>query len=91
MTADHAVAADALVLHAEITATVNHEAVELFEGVGVEQQIETLARGQLTGVVLALDASLAAAFAGFPLAALELRETIFVCHLAFHLERGPLH
>ena len=85
------IAADALVLHVEILATVNHEAVELFESVGVEQQIDALARGQLAGVVLTLDASLAAALARFVLAALELFEPVVVCHLAFHLERGPLH
>src|SRR5207302_6813244 len=60
VTRDHAVAGDALVLHAEVGAAVRHHAVELDERARVHQQVDALARGELAGVVLLLDALLAA-------------------------------
>ena len=58
---DDAVAEDLLLLHAEVGAAVRDEAVELDEAAGVEQEVDALARGQLAGLVLLLDAGLAAA------------------------------
>ena len=56
-----AVARDGLVFHAEVTAAVGHELVELFERSGIEEQIDALARGELSCLVLTLEAILAAA------------------------------
>ena len=57
---DDAVAEDLLLLHAEVGAAVGDELVELDEAAGVEQGGDALARGQLAGLVLLVDARLAA-------------------------------
>ena len=57
MAGDHAVAGDVLLVHAEIDAAMLDEHVPFFEGVGIEQQLEALARGQLAFGVLRLDAA----------------------------------
>ena len=58
---DHAVAEYLLLLHPEVGAAVRHELVDLDEAAGVEEQLDALARRQLAGGVLALDAGGAAA------------------------------
>jgi hypothetical protein len=54
MAGDDAVAGDNLILHAEIAAAVGDESVDLFERIPVEEELDALARGQLTRVALAL-------------------------------------
>ena len=71
---DHAVAGDALGLHAELGRAVLDEHVGLLEGALVEQDVDPLARGQLALGVLAGDAGLAAALAGAGAAGFELFE-----------------
>ena len=58
---DHPVARDELRLHAEVAAAVGHELVDLAERPGVEEEVDSLARGQLARVVLAPLPGLAAA------------------------------
>ena len=65
--ADDAVAGHDLLGHAEVAAAVRDELVDLFEGAGVEQQVDALARRQLAGVALAAETVLAAAQLGAPL------------------------
>jgi hypothetical protein len=73
---DHAVAEDLLLLHAEVGAAVGHEAVELDEAVPVEQRRDALARGELAGFVLLVDAGLAAAEDGLPLELFQAGEGV---------------
>ncbi len=73
---DHAVAGNALLLHAEVVAAVLDEHVELLEGVLVEQQVEALAGGELALGVLGGDAPLAAAGPGLRPPLLELLEDV---------------
>ena len=61
VTGDDAVAGDDLLGHAEVAAAVRDQLVELFEGAGIEQQIDALARRELAGGVLPFEAFLAAA------------------------------
>jgi hypothetical protein len=67
-----AVARDDLVGHPEITAAMGDELVDLFEGAWVEQQVDALARGQLAGRTLALEALFASSKLGSRLELLEL-------------------
>src|SRR5262249_54975140 len=60
MTGDHAVAGDALLAHAEVVGAVLDEHVPLLEGVGIEQQVDALARRQFALGVLRLDPAHAA-------------------------------
>ena len=69
---DHAVAGHDLLLHAEVAAAVGDERVELFEGAGVEEQRDALARGQLARVALALQPLFAAAQRGPALKVVEM-------------------
>ena len=57
---DDAVAEDLLLLHAEVGAAMRDEPVELDEAALVEQRLDALARGELAGLVLLVDAGLAA-------------------------------
>ena len=68
---DDAIARDELIGHPEVEASVCDEFVDLFEGAGVEQQVDALARGQLACRALAPQALFPAAQLG---AALELLE-----------------
>ena len=61
---DDAVARHLLLGHAEIVAAVLDEHVPFLEGTGVEQHLDTLARGQLAFRMLRLDAARPAAGAG---------------------------
>jgi hypothetical protein len=56
-----AVARHDLIVHAEIATAMRDELVELLERAGVEQQVDALARGQLAGVMLSLEAVFPAA------------------------------
>ena len=76
---DHAVAEDLLLLHAEVGAAVGDEAVELDEGARVEQQVDALARGELAGLVLLVDALLAAGGEGALVELVQLAQRIFGC------------
>ena len=58
---DHAVAEDLLLLHAEVGAPVHHEPPDLDEAARIDEQIDALARRQLSAFVLLLDALGAAA------------------------------
>ncbi len=71
---DDAVAGDRCLLHAEVGAAVRDEPVELDERARVEQQIDPLARGELAGLVLALDASAPPASSARSVELVELRE-----------------
>src|SRR5262245_64222300 len=57
----HPVADDALLLHAEVLAAVGHEGADLDERPRIEQQLDPLARGEASLLVLLGDALLAAA------------------------------
>ena len=74
---DDAVAGDDLILHPEVEAAVRDELVDLLEGAGIEQQLDALARRQLAGVVMALQALFAAAQLG---AAFEIGEDVLGLH-----------
>ena len=66
MAGDDTVARDDLVGHPEVEAAMCDELVDLFESVGVEQQVDALARGQLAGRALALEALFTATELGPP-------------------------
>ena len=53
---DDAVAGDLVGIDAEIVAAVLDKHVPFFEGIGIEQQFEPFARGQLAAAVLGFDA-----------------------------------
>ena len=74
-----------LLVHAEVAAAVGDELVELLERAGIEQQLDPLARGQLAGVVLALEALLAAAELGAPLEVGEMSDRIHVMSIGSEL------
>src|SRR5690606_21525450 len=57
---DDAVAGHLLIRHAEIRRAVLDEHVPLLEAVGIEQDVDTLARGQLAAFVLRVDPALSA-------------------------------
>src|SRR5439155_344949 len=61
---DDAIARHLLLADAEIVAAVLDEHVPFLEGIGVEQDLDALARGQLALVVLRLDPARAAAGKG---------------------------
>ena len=82
MAGHHAIAWHLLVGHAEIDAAMLDEHVRLFEGVGVEQQLDALAGGELAALVLRLDPALAAAEPGSRALGIELaRESPAPCVL----------
>src|SRR5262249_30100407 len=58
------IARDHLFVHAEVAALMRYELVQLFERVGVEQQIDALPRREFVFPVLARAALLASAFLG---------------------------
>ena len=75
---DDAVAGNDLLIHAEVAAAVGDELVDFFEGAGIEQEIDPLARRQLSRIVLPLLAGLAAAQFG---EAFEVRQGVSgICH-----------
>jgi hypothetical protein len=78
--ADHAVARDQRLLHAEVAAAVNDEGIELEEGAGVEQQRDPLVRRQLALGVLALDAGGASALQPALAQGLEVGDAFFEGH-----------
>ncbi len=55
------VAEDLALVHVEVGAAVDHEAVDLDEGAGIEEQVHPLTGGELAGLVLLGDARGAAA------------------------------
>ncbi len=71
---DEAVAGRPLGLHAEVRAAVGDELVELFEAAFIEEQVDALARGELSGFVLAFAALRTAAGFGLGRAAAQLIE-----------------
>ena len=78
MAGDDAVAGNDLLVHAEIAAAVGDELVDFFEGAGIEQEIDPLARRQLSRIVLALLARLAASQFG---EAFEVCQSVVrICH-----------
>ncbi len=74
-----------MLFHAEIAAAVRDELVDFLEGAGVEQQLDALARGELSGVVLPLVSLGAAAQFG---AALQISEGFMRIHSARCPVRG---
>ena len=81
MAGDDAVAGNQQVriVHAEVAAAVGDELVGLDERPGIEEEVDALARRQLAGVVLLLEAIFAAAELG---PALEILEMLDRIHLA---------
>ena len=77
---DHAVAEDLLLGHAEVGAAVGDELVELDEAAVVDQRGDPLARGQLAGLVLLVDARLAAGERGLRLHVFEALDRIAGAH-----------
>ena len=79
---DHAVAEERPVLHAEVVVAVGLELVHLHERAGVEEQLDALARGELSLLVLLLHPLGAAAQLGLrvergeAVARVEARETL---------------
>jgi hypothetical protein len=73
---DDAVRGEFLVLHAELGAAMTGEAVALLEGLGIEQDIDALAGGELAGFVLLVDALLPAAEVEDALAFLEFGDAV---------------
>ena len=69
-----AVAGHDLIGHAEVAAPVRDELVDFFERARIEQQLDALARRQLAGGVLLLEAIGTAATLG---PALEIGENVF--------------
>ena len=74
---DDAVAQVALAIQPEIRRPMGNERVELHERIGVEQQLEALARGQLAAFVLLFDAFLTAAEETLSSHLLQTRELRF--------------
>ena len=64
MAGDDAVARNQLLVHAEVAAAVGDELVDLLEGAPIEQQLDPLARGELSLLVLPVDPFLTAAQLG---------------------------
>ena len=65
-------------VHPEVAAAVRDELVGLLERAGIEQEVDALARRQLAGVVLLLEAVFAAAELGAALEILEMFDRIHV-------------
>ena len=83
---DHAVARNDLVVHPEVATTVGDQLVDFLEGAEIEEQLDTLAGRELAGLVLLLQARLAAAQL---CAALEVCEDVFGFHVpGWRLEAG---
>src|SRR6185369_12131343 len=80
MAGDDAVAVRLLLGHVEVGAAVGLEAVELDEGVGVEQLLDAVSGGALALGVLALDPRLAATQDRLPVATLEFCEILLDSH-----------
>ena len=74
---DDAVAQVALSLEAEVRCAMSDERVELDERIGVEQQLESFACGELAALVLLVDALLATAKEALGAHLLETREIRF--------------
>src|SRR5262249_18277882 len=74
----HTIAEDLLLLHAEVGAAVGDEFVELDERAWVEEQLQALARGELAGGVLAIDALLAATGQGARLHLFERLQRVWI-------------
>ena len=77
MPGDDAVAEDLLLLHAEVGAAMRDELVELDEAALVEQGGDALARGQLAGLVVLVDAGLPTGERGLGLHLLEACDRIW--------------
>src|SRR5439155_11261036 len=77
---DDAVAVDLPLLHPEVGAAVDLEAVELDEAPRIDELLDALARGELAVGVLALDALLAAAEHRLAVPPLELGAILLDCH-----------
>ena len=75
---DHRVSRVALLLHAEVAAGVLHELVVLYEGVGVAEDGDPLARSQLPLGVLRRDALLAPAQLSALRGLLDLRTIMYI-------------
>ncbi len=71
-----AVAGHQLFRHAEVLTTVGDQLVDFFEGVGVEEKIDPLARGELAGRVLTLQSIVAASELGATFEVFEMFEWI---------------
>ncbi len=69
MTGDDAIAIELLRLKTEIGRAVDNKAVQLNEGALVQEELEALARRELSFLVLSLEARLAAALFGLRAAA----------------------
>jgi hypothetical protein len=79
-TGDHAIPRNALGVHAEVIALMQHEPVELCERALVEKHFEPLPRRLLTRLVLPLDALPPAPRFGGVMAAMEFFEAVLERH-----------
>ena len=77
MAGDDAVAWNELLRHAEVAAAVRDQLVDFLERAGIEEELDSLARGQFAGVMLALLPLRAAAQLR---AALEIGEHVLRIH-----------
>jgi hypothetical protein len=73
---DHTITGHDLLGHPEVTASMRHERICLFESAGIEQKGDALAGRQLTGFSLASKALLAAAGFGLTPHVGQLRQRI---------------
>ncbi len=71
---DESIARDALLVHVEIGGAMGDELVGLFEGSWVQQELDTLARGEFAGAVLAFAALNATSFFGQGVATFQFSE-----------------
>ena len=77
---DHAIPGNALGVHAEVIALMQHEPVELRERALVEEHFEPLARRLFAGLVLPLDALPPAPRLGGVVATVEFFEAVLERH-----------
>ena len=78
MPRDHGVSPRPVLLHVELVCSVAHERVELLEGAGVEQLLDSFARGVLPPLVLLGDGRLTASVDRLVAKLLELGELLLV-------------
>jgi hypothetical protein len=77
---DDGVAGETLLVDAEVGGAVKHQRVQLLEGAGVEQEVETFTRRQLAALVLRVDTPLPATEGGLLFASFQVVELFLNTH-----------
>ena len=73
-----------LFFHSEVSATMMHEHVEFLEASFIEEQSDSLTRGELSFLVLRIDSFLSAAHHGFGSALYQILDIILLdTHVLF--------